>query len=431
MRVEISKGFPSRSNHRRLGSFFSLLFLLLSTSDSLGQSTVLRVVDGKSKEPLPYSTVQLEGYAVGYICDKDGFALIEMPEEIEDLRHLKLSHVGYASKIVHIDILSEDSIVIDLDPFSIQLEELLISEPFESIRSLSAAEAANKVILRFNSSKSFQTQMSSGNCTEQIGREKKIYLYAEHLGMDLYIGNSNFSPMAAHKYWYEKSNIAVDTEGWKTLSKDRGYQTEIPTSCSGVFNYYQWTAQHGILSLDDGPRIRYSWAAEDSLEQQDVFSIAFKSKWEEGYLIFDDYLQLLELRFTKADKMWSDLSNKRVPGSGEYQFLYFRNVPYIDRAKIQMELKGLIQHINVENHLVRFDSVRLTDQEIMQINRLAENPWVQPFNSQASRRFLNTILQKSPDLQLKREGWYYENGNRGFAKEKRIDIGEKLFLKSQ
>ena len=106
MRVEISKGFPSRSNHRRLGSFFSLLFLLLSTSDSLGQSTVLRVVDGKSKEPLPYSTVQLEGYAVGYICDKDGFALIEMPEEIEDLRHLKLSHVGYASKIVHIDILT-------------------------------------------------------------------------------------------------------------------------------------------------------------------------------------------------------------------------------------------------------------------------------------------------------------------------------------
>ena len=105
------------------------------------QSTVLKgtVIDQKTKEPLPFATINIKGSSIGTISNASGSFVFQSPTKEGFLR---FSFIGYDSYEIAISDIPSDGIQIELNPVFIELEGLVV-------RPLTAEEFLKRVVRRF------------------------------------------------------------------------------------------------------------------------------------------------------------------------------------------------------------------------------------------------------------------------------------------
>ncbi|HEY0262063.1 MAG TPA: DUF5686 family protein, partial [Chitinophagales bacterium] len=103
------------------------LFLLLAVAHiSFAQTTEVRgkVVDGKTKEPLPFANVFFKGTIAGTTTDEGGFYLLSTVEKKAD--SIIISYLGYPTKTVKVKRGTSQELNVELGSENIQLKEVLV-----------------------------------------------------------------------------------------------------------------------------------------------------------------------------------------------------------------------------------------------------------------------------------------------------------------
>ncbi|SDC20980.1 carboxypeptidase-like regulatory domain-containing protein [Williamwhitmania taraxaci] len=84
-----------------------------------------RVFDKETKELIPYATVGVVEQGIGTITNLDGFFVMKVPSK-QLISTLTISHLGYKSQTLPVELLSGQQVDIYLEPHSISIQEVII-----------------------------------------------------------------------------------------------------------------------------------------------------------------------------------------------------------------------------------------------------------------------------------------------------------------
>ena len=106
-----------------------------------------KTLDAANGKALPYATITVKGRALGVTSNQDGVFNIRIPVELID-DTLRISYVGYKSRIIPVQLLLEGKHEIYLDLDLISLQEVIITyyNPYEVLRK--ALEAKTELYPR-------------------------------------------------------------------------------------------------------------------------------------------------------------------------------------------------------------------------------------------------------------------------------------------
>lgn len=93
------------------------------------------ILDERSRNPLPFATVAIEGKSLGITTNADGMFTLKIPGEyIEDF--LSVSHLGYRSQVIPVRLFKDNKVDILLETDYISIQEVMIRyfDPLEIIR---------------------------------------------------------------------------------------------------------------------------------------------------------------------------------------------------------------------------------------------------------------------------------------------------------
>jgi hypothetical protein len=85
-----------------------------------------KILDGEEKTALPYSSISVSDKNLGTISNIDGDFELKIPESMKD-DSIVISHLGYRQQRLSIAGVSPDSCIINLQPVSVQLNEIKVS----------------------------------------------------------------------------------------------------------------------------------------------------------------------------------------------------------------------------------------------------------------------------------------------------------------
>ena len=106
---------------------FTLFFLSINNT-LLGQTINGRVLDAKTLNTAPYSTLEIKGKGIGWVCDSMGSFILEIPKDrISANDTLLIRSLGFnPAEVVLKNILNEKSIEFKLKPSIFQLDSVVI-----------------------------------------------------------------------------------------------------------------------------------------------------------------------------------------------------------------------------------------------------------------------------------------------------------------
>lgn len=84
-----------------------------------------RVLDSKTRRPLPFATVSLPDRSIGNVTNFDGIFIFKIPNQIET-KEIEISHIGYESKRVNVDLLLNEQVDIYLSTQFVSIQEVII-----------------------------------------------------------------------------------------------------------------------------------------------------------------------------------------------------------------------------------------------------------------------------------------------------------------
>jgi len=135
-----------------------------------------KIVEAKTGKSLPYSSVSVLHKGFGVISNKDGFFVIQVPDEFKR-DTLVISYMGYYQKKVLISA---------LQPFqTFGLHEKIVSLPEILIRNTSASGLVKKAISKISSNYYTEPFTIRGFYREIVKKNKKYMSYTEAL-LDIY-----------------------------------------------------------------------------------------------------------------------------------------------------------------------------------------------------------------------------------------------------
>lgn len=143
-----------------------LMVLLLVGSQIFGQQATVRIMDYKSKEPVPYATVTIEGIKSKakkqYISDMKGV----VPNELKEAGKITISFVGYETLIDTIE--PGRTTTLFLVPAVLNMSEVVITGQFRP-------EKADKSIYKINVINSRQIERKAAtNLTDLLSSESNM-----------------------------------------------------------------------------------------------------------------------------------------------------------------------------------------------------------------------------------------------------------------
>lgn len=84
-----------------------------------------RIFDKETKEFIPYATIGVAELGIGTISNMDGFFVLQIPSK-QSMSAITISHLGYKSKIIPVELLSGQQVDIYIEPQSISIQEVII-----------------------------------------------------------------------------------------------------------------------------------------------------------------------------------------------------------------------------------------------------------------------------------------------------------------
>lgn len=143
-----------------------LMVLLLVGSQIFGQQAAIRIMDSKSKEPVPFATVSLQGIKSKvikqYISDING----KVPNEFKEVSRITISFIGYETLADTIQPGSSPTLF--LVPAVLNMSEVVITGQFRP-------EKADKSIYKINVINSRQIERKAAtNLTDLLSSESNM-----------------------------------------------------------------------------------------------------------------------------------------------------------------------------------------------------------------------------------------------------------------
>jgi len=78
-----------------------------------------------TREAIPYCSILLEGTGVGTVTNSDGKFSLKIPDSLSRAR-ISITHIGYLSRTLSLDVFSEGKPDIYLEPATIQLQDVVV-----------------------------------------------------------------------------------------------------------------------------------------------------------------------------------------------------------------------------------------------------------------------------------------------------------------
>jgi len=142
------------------------MVLLLAGSQIFGQSATIKIMDAKTKEPVPYATVSIQGIKSAakkqYISDIDG----KVTNEMKEISKITISFIGYETLLDTIE--PGNSTTLYLVPAVLNMSEVVVTAQFKP-------EKADKSIYKINVINSRQIERKAAtNLTDLLSTESNM-----------------------------------------------------------------------------------------------------------------------------------------------------------------------------------------------------------------------------------------------------------------
>ncbi|MCF6365893.1 MAG: carboxypeptidase-like regulatory domain-containing protein [Bacteroidales bacterium] len=105
-----------------------------------------KVIDKKTKKPMVFVTVSAVGTNIGTVTNTEGKFTINIDNSL-NIKQLSFKYIGYKNKYVNVETISENNVVIKMQPFAVPIEEVIVrpNNPKELI-----AEILKKIPENYN-----------------------------------------------------------------------------------------------------------------------------------------------------------------------------------------------------------------------------------------------------------------------------------------
>jgi len=142
------------------------MVLLLIGNFVLGQQAIIRVIDAKTKGPIPYAHVSIEGITSKiqkyYTSDIEG----KITNEIKETCKVSISYLGYQALVDTIN--PEKIIILSMEPAVLNMSEVVVTAQF-------TPEKADKSIYKINVINSRQIELKSAtNLSDLLSTESNM-----------------------------------------------------------------------------------------------------------------------------------------------------------------------------------------------------------------------------------------------------------------
>lgn len=143
-----------------------LMVLLLAVGEIFGQQAAIKIIDEKSKEPVPFATVSLQGLKTKalkqYISDSKG----NVPNEIKETSKITISYIGYETLFDTVE--PGKSTTLQLIPAVLNMSEFVVTAQLKP-------EKADKSIYKINVINSRQIERKAAtNLTDLLSSESNM-----------------------------------------------------------------------------------------------------------------------------------------------------------------------------------------------------------------------------------------------------------------
>jgi len=146
--------------------FGGLMVLLLIGNFVLGQQAIIKIIDAKTKGPIPYAHVCIEGITSKiqkyYTSDIEG----KITNEIKETCKVSISYLGYQALVDTIN--PEKIIILSMEPAVLNMSEVVVTAQF-------TPEKADKSIYKINVINSRQIELKSAtNLSDLLSTESNM-----------------------------------------------------------------------------------------------------------------------------------------------------------------------------------------------------------------------------------------------------------------
>ncbi len=224
------------------------------------------VVDSKTKKPLVFASISVDGTNISTVTNQDGGFIIKVPADQLD-NDITIAYLGYYNKVISFDDLKNKKNIIKLDESVVKLPEvnLMVKDPDEIIRKLIANRKRN-----YLSDPSIMTAFYR----ETIKKGRKRYASLSEAVVEIYktpyssIGNDYVKIYKARKSsdYRRLDTLLIKLQGgpYNTLNFDLMKNQNIIFS-KDVFSIYKFSFDKMLL-LDNRPTYVVSFKQYESIE---------------------------------------------------------------------------------------------------------------------------------------------------------------------
>jgi len=284
----------------RLKVVFSVLFIIFYTVASAQIESRQRYVEGyiydaKEKEPIPFATIKVKGWAKGVVTNRNGS--FRVPEKFSELNDtLVLTSIGYETKVVSIQqMMAKKFNVIFLNPHVYGLEETIVYARARK-RKLSAKAIVRKAIRAIPENFPNQPFSLTGYYRDYQWHEDD-YLNLNEAILSVY--DQGFESKDSQSTQFALHSILANKNFPRDSISDEPYDYE---NRNKVIN-------NAILNSHDGNELRIL-RVHDAIRNYEVSSYAFVYKLKSQFLnghsfervkdIFLDDLPFYNITVTKS-----------------------------------------------------------------------------------------------------------------------------------
>lgn len=348
--------------------FFTLL--VLSCFQAIGQSDFVvtgKIIDKKTKEPLPYSTIIYQNKSIGTISNVDGYYSLSL-YNAQESDSITISYVGYESlntTIAHCLQVKN----INLEPTINEIKEVVVEAEKFKLKSF-----VKEVISEYNKNRKAEPHIAISHYREKAKDDNKFIMYMESIGYSVYAGKkANVAPLSNYNFFCENTKCYFDNSKWLKYQEDYSVR---PSGGSNL-NVFRVFEIGGILSKKHYSKYSFKIDSTYFIGNAPVYCIGFKGNNDAGSMhVFADSKQIFKIECS-TNKYWSNVFYKRVNAHVNVQFNYFEDTPFISIINANYKVDGL-EYMNTLTVLVqKFNNFKLSKDEYWSFNNYAINPYIE------------------------------------------------------
>jgi len=356
-------------------NIFLMILLLLSLYVNGQQDFLItgRLIDKKSKEPLPYGAIVYQQKSTGTVSNNDGYFTFSIYGANRS-DSILISYLGYKP----IKLAISQSIEIEkyeLIPDDLELKEVVVTPQKIKLRSF-----IKDVISDYNNNRREKPHIAIAHYREKAKENDRYIMYMESTGYSVFMGKqANAAKLSNYKFFCENTRCHVSDPQWIKY-KDNSpsyFEQNVSPSGGANLNVFRYLELHGLLSKKHYSKYKYEIDSTYSIGNSEVYRIKFDGKIAKGMLhAFAESKRILKIECV-TDSYWSQAFNKRLNAKVDIGFNYFERTPFISSIKASYGHQGLIYKNDLEVLVQKFNGFVLGNDEYWSLDTYNINPYIE------------------------------------------------------